>query len=168
MNGGTGRLDGRQGGEIKTRGGEIEFNGGKAGLWRRGWNGGGVRVVGSAQGICKGILYTRNMDNVTGKLSAVGQVALPGGPGWRRAEQGLHQRFVVSEQGELSPVQKEMEVTNCRVSSQEIPVEGGVRSCLAWWKVESSTGDQWRDFPGPLRTSVRGARTPAGFCRNLW
>ena len=62
------------------------------------------------------------MDNVTGKIGDVGQVALlPGGLWQRQTEQGMRQRFFVSEQDEQDP-----EVTNCRVSSQELPVEGGV------------------------------------------
>ena len=52
---------------------------------------------------------------------------MPGGPGRRVTEQNsVRQRFVVCEQVELSPLQKETEVTNSTVSSQELSVEGGI------------------------------------------
>ena len=53
------------------------------------------------------------MNYITGKLSNEGQVAmLPGEPGRRRLEQGVRQRLVVSELGELLPLKQESEVTD--------------------------------------------------------
>ena len=40
------------------------------------------------------------------------------------------------------------------------------RRGLVWKKAESSSSDQRRDFPGPLRAMVRGARTRAVLRRN--
>ena len=67
------------------------------------------------------------MEDITGKLRDVSQVMLLLGGPWRRGmEQGVCQRLVVSEQGKLPPLQEETEVTNSRVSSQELPVEGRI------------------------------------------
>ena len=35
------------------------------------------------------------------------------------------------------------------------------RRSLAAEKAESNVGDHWRDFPGPFKSLVRGARTQA-------
>ena len=67
------------------------------------------------------------MDNNTGELSNIGQmVLLPGGPQWRGTEQGVRQRLVVCEESEFLSFQEETEMRNQSISSQQLPVEGGV------------------------------------------
>ena len=41
------------------------------------------------------------------------------------------------------------------------------KGILAWQKAEFRAGDQVKDMSGPLRASVRGARTPAAPKRNF-
>ena len=63
----------------------------------------------------------------TVELRNVSQMALLSGrPEWSRTEQGVGQRLVVSEESELPPLQKETEVANSGVGSQEFSVKGGV------------------------------------------
>ena len=66
----TGCLESWQGGEIKTKGGEVEVevDGGENSLRRRIENGAGDWVAGSGKGVSYSIFYTRNMNNITGKL----------------------------------------------------------------------------------------------------
>ena len=80
-----------------------------------------------AESGCNSVLCTRNMDNITGKLRDVSQVMLLlGRPRQRETEKRVCQRLMFSEQGELPPFQKETEVSNNRVSSQEPPGEGEI------------------------------------------
>ena len=79
------------------------------------------------KGIGDGILSSKDVDNITGELGDVGDVALlPGGPRRRGAEQGVHQGFVVSEESELPTFQEKSEMTNGGVSCQKLSVKGGV------------------------------------------
>ena len=67
------------------------------------------------------------MDRVAGKLRDEGPLPLLlGGPGQRNPEQRLSERLMVSEQGKIPTFQEEFELSHDRVSSQEIPVQGGV------------------------------------------
>ena len=106
---------------------------------------------------------------------------LSGRPRRRSKEQGVHKRLAFSEQSEVPPLEKEPEMMNSRVGSQEFSVKGWVfrlsggelaapgsgrarmvmeaRRSLEWWKVEPRTGDQGKDLPGPLRAFVRETMT---------
>ena len=53
-------------------------------------------------------------------------ILLSGGPRQRGVEQGVFQGLVVGEEGEISTLQEETEVTNGEVSSQKLSVKVGV------------------------------------------
>ena len=94
------------------------------------WSEAGAEAESGLEGlesISNSILSTRNMNNITGQLSNIGQMALlPEGPRRRGTEQNVHQRLVVREEGEFLSYQEKTKMMHGRISSQQLPVKGGV------------------------------------------
>ena len=67
------------------------------------------------------------MDNITGELGDVGEMAcLSGRPRRRGTEKGVGKRLMINEKGKLTCFEEETEMANGRVSCKEFTIKDGV------------------------------------------
>ena len=67
------------------------------------------------------------MDNITGELGDVGEMAcLSGGPRRRGKEKGEGERLMIGKKSKLTGFEEEMEMANGGVSCKEFTIKGRV------------------------------------------
>ena len=77
--------------------------------------------------VCYNVFGARDVDNITGELGDVGQMArLSGGPWWTGVEKGLGERLIIGEKGKLTGFLEEKEVVNSGISCEEFMIKGRV------------------------------------------
>ena len=79
------------------------------------------------ESICYTVFGARNVDNITGELGDVGEMArLSGGPRWRGTKKGVGERLMIGEKGKLTCFEEETEMAKGRVSCEEFTIKSGV------------------------------------------
>ena len=79
------------------------------------------------ESVCYNVFSTKDVENITGELEDVGEMAgLSGGPQRRGTEKGEGEMLMIGKKGKLTGFEEETEMSNGGVSCKEFTIKDGV------------------------------------------